>query len=58
MMLEEINRLAEAQKPAPSKKTESNDSKARAMDLLKQAAPICKRAESRTLKRKPRKLPK
>ena len=36
-LLEEINKLAEAQKPAPSKKTESDDSKARAMALLKQA---------------------
>lgn len=37
-LLDEIERLAEVQKPAaPSKKLESNDSKARAMALLKQA---------------------
>ena len=36
-LLDEIERLAEVQKPAPSKKTEPNDSKARAMALLKQA---------------------
>lgn len=36
-LLEEINRLAEAPKTTPSKKTDSNDSKARAMALLKQA---------------------